>query len=807
MIRHLLILLLSAGSILSLQSQSNKTGTVSGKIFDSQTKMPVESATISLLRSADDKLVDGTVTDAKGKFRIDNIADGEYYISFSFIGYLKKSSPSFTIDLQHKAIDLGELTLEVSVKELNSVEVVGEKSTFVNSIDRKTFNVGKDVMTTSGSVSELMQHIPSLQVDIEGNVSLRGSENVLILINGRPSSLMGANRAAVLQQMPANTIEKIEIITNPSAKFKPDGTSGIINIILKKNKDTGFNGTIIANAGNNWRENASITTNYNTGKFNFFGSYSIRQDERVRLTNDFRQRRDSLSNILGTTRQIDSDTSRPLSHIIRGGVDFNLNKKNSFGVSGSFNYRSFIRNEMNSNLISDGTGVTTSDYNRFRRDPEFEEDREYTATYQHVFAEDHELNIDFTHSRSDEVEDNHYTTYYRFPTTMQSLDNTLIKQSGTESQLTVEYKNPISENTKLETGYVLESATSDNNFYGEFFNSLSGTWIKDIAKSNEFKYIQNVHALYATVEHTIGKFGFVAGLRAEQAFITSHLITTDSIIPNNYFKIYPTLHLSYHLNDKSEFQLNYSHRVNRPEGDELNPFPEYADPLNLRAGNPLLKPEDIHSLEAGYSFKHSKATFIATLYDRYTYNGKTQITRYINDSVLLTTRENLSKSNSAGLELILSSEIGKNTTVNLSSNTYYNKIDASSLGYSSARSNFVWNVALNGNTKITKTTVFQLNANYVSARLTPQGKMFPSYFMNIGIRQDLWKKRASLILTVSDVFNTLRNNSEVDTPLLYQKTIRQRSPRIIYLGFVFNFGKNTGKQKDDLLKFETEKLN
>ena len=206
MIRHLLILLLSAGSILSLQSQSNKTGTVSGKIFDSQTKMPVESATISLLRSADDKLVDGTVTDAKGKFRIDNIADGEYYISFSFIGYLKKSSPSFTIDLQHKAIDLGELTLEVSVKELNSVEVVGEKSTFVNSIDRKTFNVGKDVMTTSGSVSELMQHIPSLQVDIEGNVSLRGSENVLILINGRPSSLMGANRAAVLQQMPANTI-------------------------------------------------------------------------------------------------------------------------------------------------------------------------------------------------------------------------------------------------------------------------------------------------------------------------------------------------------------------------------------------------------------------------------------------------------------------------------------------------------------------------------------------------------------------------------------------------------------------------
>jgi len=270
----------------------------------------------------------------------------------------------------------------------------------------------------------------------------------------------------------------------------------------------------------------------------------------------------------------------------------------------------------------------------------------------------------------------------------------------------------------------------------------------------------------------MGKFGFLAGLRAEQAFITSHLTNTDSVIPNNYFKIYPTLHLSYDVNENNELQLSYSHRVNRPEGDELNPFPEYADPLNLRIGNPHLKPEDIHSLEAGYSFKRNHTTLIATLYDRYTYNGKTSITRYLNDSVLLTTRENLSKSNSAGLELILSSEIGKSTTLNLSTNTYYNRIDASSLGYTTAKSNFVWNITLNGNTRITKTTVFQLNSNYISTRLTPQGKMLPAFFVNMGIRQDLWKRKASLILTVSDVFNTLRNNSVLETPLLYDKTIR-----------------------------------
>jgi len=802
--KYLLIILLIASNVLILNGQNRNSGTLSGTIIDKQTKNPIEFATIVIQKKNDGPVIDGTITDSKGRFIFENIVDGEYIISYSFIGYAKKSSPPFIIDAQHKLVNLGELFLELSVQELNSVDVVGEKSTFTSSIDRKTFNIGKDIMTTSGTASELMQHIPSLQVDIEGNVSLRGSGNVLILINGRPSSLMGANRAAVLQQMPANTIDKIEVITNPSAKYKPDGTSGIINIILKKNKDLGFNGSVIANIGNAWRSNASLTTNYNSGRFNIFGSYSVRQDERHRLTNDFRQRKDNLSNILSTTDQTVSDLSRPLSHIVRTGIDFNLDEKNSFGVSGSYNYRSFVRHEINSNLISDAEGITTMDYDRSRRDPEYEKDLEFTATYQHVFAEDHELNIDFTTSNSAEQEDNHYSTIHRVPMSPVTLDNTLIHQGDRESQLYIEYKNPISDNTKFETGYVLESVLSDGNFFAESFNTSTSIWIKDLQKSNRFKYIQNVHALYATLEHTMGKFGFLAGLRTEQAFVKSHLITTDTIIPNNYFRLYPTLHLSYNVNENNELQLNYSHRVNRPEGDELNPFPEYADPLNLRAGNPHLKPEDIHSFEAGYSYKHNLTTFIATIYDRYTYNGKTEITRYINDSIMFTTRENLSKSNSAGLELILSSEIGKSTIVNLSSNTYYNRIDASSLGYSNNKSNFVWNVNLNTNTKITKTTVIQLNSNYNSTRLTPQGKMFPTFIVNMGVRQDLWNRKASLILTVSDVFNTFRNNSELDTPLLYDKTIRRRSPRIIYAGFVFNFGKSNDKQKEEQLKFENQ---
>jgi len=526
--RYILFFCLAAYNVLTLNAQNRNSGTISGVIIDNQTKKPVEFATIVIQKKNDDTVIDGTITDSKGKFIFVNIASGEYIISYSFIGYTKKSTPPLIIDSQHKIVNLGDLFLEPSVQELNNVEVLGEKSTFTSSIDRKTFNIGKDIMTTSGTASELMQHIPSLQVDIEGNVSLLGSGNVLILINGRPSSLMGANRAAVLQQMPANTIEKIEVITNPSAKYKPDGTSGIINIVLKKNKDLGFNGSVIANVGNAWRSNASLTTNYNSGRFNIFGSYSIRQDERHRLTNDLRQRKDSLSNVLSTTNQTISDLSRPLSHIVRTGIDYNLNEKNSFGVSGSYNFRSFVRHEINSNLISDSEGVTTMDYDRSRRDPEYEKDLELTATYQHVFAEDNELSIYYTRSHSKEQEDNYYSTFYRVPAIAGTLDNTLIQQGDNESQLYIEYKNTLSDKTKFETGYILETSLNDQNFYGESFDQSTTTWIKDIQKSNHFKYLQNVHALYVTLEHTFGKFGILAGLRAEQAFAKSHLITTDT---------------------------------------------------------------------------------------------------------------------------------------------------------------------------------------------------------------------------------------------------------------------------------------
>ena len=324
-------------------AQKPAKGTISGIIADKVSSEPIEFATVILQSEADSSQLRGTTTDVKGKFRFDKIDDGKYKINYSFIGFEKQKTPLIMVTEKNRTINVGTLGLPASNQEIKDVEVIGEKSTYSNTIDRKVFNVGKDLIGKTGSVSDLMQNVPSLSVDIDGNLGLRGSENVMVLINGKPSALMGTNRAAVLQQMPANSIERIEVITNPSAKFKPDGTSGIINIVLKKNKSLGLNGTILANAGNDERYNGNIIANYNSGKVNVFGSYSIRQDDRIRYTQDSRKRTDLTTNAVDYTNMDSRETSRPISHIINSGIDFKINDNNEIGISGNYNHRNQVK--------------------------------------------------------------------------------------------------------------------------------------------------------------------------------------------------------------------------------------------------------------------------------------------------------------------------------------------------------------------------------------------------------------------------------------------------------------------------------
>jgi outer membrane receptor protein involved in Fe transport len=782
--------------------QGRTSGSVSGVVKADSTNRPLEFVNVIVLHQSDSSLVTGTVTDSKGKFEINNLPGGDYLLTYSLLGFKETHPTAFKIDARRSTLSVGTVLMTETALSLGGVTVTSQKVTFNTAIDRKVFNVQQDIMSKTGTASDLLQNIPSVQVDIDGVVSLRGSTNVLMLINGKPSPLMGASRAEVLQQMPASSIERIEVITNPSAKFKPDGTSGIINIVMKKDVNTGLNGNLTGNVGNRDRYNVNVSANYNPGELNIFGSYAFRQDDRNNYSTDARIQHDSGSSVPGYYNDNARSLSRPLSHVATLGMDYRLNQNDKMGLSGNYRYRGFTRNDVSTKLLSSGD-VLTGNYDRVRVDYEFQRDAGLMAFLQHNFdGEDHKLRFEFNMSQSPEQEDNHYTDAYRVPVQPATYDNTLIKNTEWNKQFTTDYTYHFAEHSTFEAGYAGEFNKRDMDFYGEYFDPTLRSFVKDIEKTNRFLYNETIHAVYGTYESSFGLLSILGGLRAEGSSVRSDLVTGDSIITNDNFNLYPTLHLAYKISELAEWQLNYSRRVNRPEGDDLNPFPEYQDPRNIRSGNPRLKPEYIHSIEFGCQFQNDNLTVVPSIFYRNRYNGVTTVIKALNDSTLLTTRENLSSDQSAGLEFVVAGNAGNLFTANLSANAFYEQIDASNLGFGSNKSTVSWSGTLNASVNVTKTTMVQINSNYRSTRLTPQGENQPSFVLNLGLRQDLLDEKISLIMTVSDLLNTLKRKTDLNTPWLTENAVSTRDSRIVYLGLTYHFGSPSKKSKDKSLQYD-----
>lgn len=781
-----------------MKAQS-QTSTLTGIVVDKSSKKPVEFATIELL-GKDSIVIQTAVTDNKGKFLFEEVKQGNYLVRYSFIGY-KKEIVSLTIDKTR--INLGQLDITASENLMTNVTVTTTRSLLNTSIDRKSYDVTKDIMAQSGTASDVLRNIPSVEVDLDGNVSLRGTGNVMILINGRPSPLFGKlNAAQVLQQFPANTIERIEVITNPSARYKPDGTSGIINIVLKKNVKEGWNGSLTLNAGTYSRFNGNTTFNYNTGKFNVFGNIGIRQDRRRRTNTVDRTYYDTINNtVKGYYTENGFSFTRPVTHLLTLGFTYSPDKKNSFGVSGDYSNRKQVRNDVNTKIFSDNTNASTSFFDRLRYDPESEKEKDVTVFYEHSFpGEDHTLRMELNIADSKDREDNHYENRYRFPGNGSTFDNTVIFQGDNQQELTVDYSRTISETAKLEAGYSGSFNQQDFNFHGEYFDASAGIFVVDHIRTNQFLFNQSIHALYGTYQKQYKKFGITLGLRLEESVINGRQVTKDTSINNDYFKLYPTLHLAYELTEESQLQLNYSRRVNRPEGDDINPFPEYQDPYNVRAGNAKLLPEITHSVEFGYKWQGKAISVVPSLYYRYKQNGFTQVTVPLNDSVFLTTQQNLTNDQSAGLELIFSAK-AKRFSCNLSSNFFYNKINATDLGYFDKKTIISFSTNFNSTINISSNTIGQLSAIYYSSRLSPQGKKYPTFVLNAGIRQDLLKKKISVLLTASDILTSLQQKTELSTSSLRQLAIARRDGLIIYIGLNYRFGKLI-KKTEAKMQFE-----
>jgi outer membrane receptor protein involved in Fe transport len=788
--------------MMMLGGVQDTAGTIRGSVIEESAGHPLGFVNVVLRNKVDSAIVAGKVTDKTGRFEFLEVPAGEYFMTFGLIGYREKTTSVFVIDTEHKHLNVGEVRLAATEVRLDEVLVTGEKSLYSTSIDRKVYNVDQDIMAKSGSASDLLQNVPSVEVDIDGNVSLRGSSNVLILINGKTSPLMGKSRAEVLQQMPANTIDKIEVITNPPAKYKPDGPSGIINIVLKKNTVLGLNGTMGTNAGVSDRYNGNARLNYNSGDLNLYGNLSIRKDTRSRTNTDARTEIDSRATTSLYHQNLVSN-ARPLATIGGLGFDYAPDSSNSFGVAGSYFHNGFTRTDVASTILRDVSGVVTGNYDRDRHDPEYEQEFGLTSFYQHDFpGKDHTLRLEVNSSNAPEQEDNHYTTIYYTPSAADEYDNTLLKQGERKTQLTLDYADLLGEHSKFEAGYSGEFNSYTFDLHAELFDPVQQQFVNDLTKSNRFLFEENIQALYATYKNRFGSFSLLGGLRTEAAGTKSHLLTRDSVVSSRYLTLYPTLHLSYTLSEAGELQLNYSKRTRRPETDDMNPFPEYQDPRTISAGNPHLLPEYIHSVEFGCKLQNDYLSVLPSVYYRYTYNQFTTVSQILDDSTVLRTHTNLSSDQAVGAELILSGSVNGLLTSYLSANVFRDQIDASNLGYGSSKSVVSWSGAFTCNLNITKSTMAQVNAIYHSGRLTPQGEYAPHYVVNLGLRQELVANKLSVVLTAADVFKTLKREVTLNSPSLAQRVVNRRDARVVYLGLTYNFGTPPKKQKEETLKYD-----
>lgn len=785
----------------SLAGQSNG-GTVFGEIIEASTEEVLEFVNIALYK--DTSFISSAISDKEGLFRFSDLPVGDYHISLSFVGFETKKTDVFSIESEGQELDLDEISLHISAEILDIVEVTEEKAIYNLDIDRKVYNVEKDILASTSSATEILQNIPSVTVNVDGQISLRGSSNITYFINGRPSAMMRMNSTAALQQIPANMIERIEVITNPSAKYKPDGIGGIINIVLKENTSNGLNGTAIANIGNLDRYNGSLSLSYAKENINAYASYGIRHSDTPR---------DDIENIInkdgngGTLSTFDKNINakyNEFSHLVNAGMEWELSDWDVLEISSNY----FLANNQNikkiSSIFNDSFEPNENEFNTTNLVlDETEQEYELGIAFEHQFDEDHALAFEYVYANFSEKEDGYFNENHTLPTLRDSFIHNLIEIKGPTHEISLEYALPIGEDTEFEAGYVAELMKEDLQYTGEFKSTQETNWMNDPNRSNHFIFTQNIHALYASFGHAIDDFGFLAGLRAEQAYVTSNLVSINQKYPNDYFKLYPTLHLSYELSDNQEIQLSYSKRVNRADSDEQNPFEEYVDNYTINVGNPQLKPEQVHSLEFGYRLQTNNFTFLPSIYYRYKEDAFTEILETVNTNITKSTFTNLDTDQSTGLEFILTGKVYKYFNFNLSSNLFYQQIDARSLGFSKNKSAFSWDSRLGLNFNITKSTYAQVNGYYRSSHITPQGEFNPIVLFNAGLRQNVMKNQASIVLTVSDIFRSLDYESSIDTPILNQRTRYGRNSQILYLGFVYNFGKNIQNQKKKL-GFEDE---
>ncbi|MFD2917825.1 TonB-dependent receptor domain-containing protein [Psychroserpens luteus] len=769
--------------------------TVSGTVLDADGDYPLEYATISLFSKKENKTITGGITDPKGVFEID-VAPGTYDVKVEYLSYKTKTyeNKTFTQD-----INLGTVSLMLNLEALDAVEVIAEKTTVEIKLDKKIYNVGSDLTVRGGTVSDVLDNVPSVSVDVEGNVALRGNDNVTILINGKPSGLVGLNSTDALRQLPAESIERVEVITSPSARYDAEGTAGILNIILRRSKLQGFNGAVTLNAGDPTQLGASGNINYRTGDFNFFNTsgYSYRESPGNATTNTEYFNGDDPSTFFKESRIFDRERKGFNTNL---GVEWYINETTS--VVASFVYRDSDQNNNNTNTIQEFDSNRNLINQSLRLDPEEETDatRQYAVNYDKQFDgnSQHRLTIDFQYEDNGEEEQSIIAQDGDAAERVKTIEN------QDEILLQLDYTRPIGEKSSFEFGYRGNFEETDTDYTLEF--NEDGTYILDNDVSNNLIFRQYVNALYTQFGSKVkDKFSYLFGLRMEQSRVTINQITTNDLQRKNYTGLFPTVNFGYEISEKQSLTLGYNRRIRRPRSRYINPFPSRSSATNIFQGNPDLDPSYSNSFDFGYLNRFGKMTLNSSIYyqratDVFTFvsldTGETTIVGGTEVPIIRRSPINLATNDRYGFEFTLTYRPSKKWNLNGNLNLFKSVTEGIYEGTDFGADNFSWFARINNKYTLPGNIDWQTRLFYRGASEDAQSTQEGILSTDLAFSKDLWDSKASIALNVSDVFNSRKRQSTTTTDTFINESEFQWRQRSFNVTFTYRFNQQKKRQKD-----------
>ena len=821
--RALLLLMIMGGlginSALATNNTTNNSTTVleqqhnsaTGQVVDSHGK-PVPYANVSVRKASGEVVASvGTITDDKGMFALPKLASGDYVAVVAFLGFQTAEKP-FTAG--SRTAHLGVITLAEDAQAIDKVEVTGMRSQMQFDIDKKVFNVDQNIASTGGSASDILNNIPSVEVDGDGEVSLRGNSSVTVWINGKESGITADNRAQILEQMPAESIEKIEVITNPSAKFSPEGTSGIINIVLKENRTAGYYGGVNATIDSRLGGNVGGNINYTSSVVDFYVNLGYRRHVRTNGSKTLRQNVINAPDLeedesLMRSKFLGKEVSRIYTvaegdgagnnGFARMGATFHITKKDDLGFAGfgmlgkrsdveTVTYESTVPGSFTSAVRrTDGGHKMTGGH--------------LELNYRHKFGAEHTLDaiVAYDTWNMDNGSDYTQTSYYPADTT-RSLQRQqgIMRNGGWTAQ--IDYFNKISENHRIEAGYkgTLNTENSPNEYWG-------GTSTDDLAPIdalyNDFYYKQDIHALYFNYAGKVRRFGYQVGMRGEYTSMqTRSLGKTPSnadapMFSKDYLKLFPSVFLSYSLPGDNELQVNYTRRIQRPRGHQLNSFRNMSDSLNVSYGNPYLDPQNANAFEFNYIKSWENHVLSASAYYRTTDNVIQRI-NYLEDGVMMSTFANVTSSSSAGVEVVaknkLWTRLDLTTTLNLyystmSGFTYLPPVENAVAVTGDGNANFSWDARVVANVSLPAGFSVQVTGGYNSRKVVAQGFSYGNYFVDAGVRKSFAGKW-SVAVNCRDIFNSRGRHSVTHGTGFIQDSERWWGGRRVRLTASYSFG-------------------